>query len=538
MTATETQSVPIKEPSLTNFDVGEQSSRTVFASRANKEAAAAIRFIESLKVSHGRKAGSRLKLLQFQREFVKNALRRDVLYAILSIARGNGKTPLCSAIALFELIHGITKQNQREIILAAKVRDQSKVAFNYCVGFCESLPDEIRSKLIYRRGPTLEIEYKGNGGPHILRAIAASGANILGASPTLCLLDEVSAWPLDQGQQLESALLSGLGKRDGKAFLLSTSASWDGAPFSKWIDEPKEHQFTMEFRPPPNLEPDDPVSLIYANPACQHGIGNSLAWLQSEARRCISAGGSTLSRFRNLNRNERVAAEGMQLLLTPDQWKKCEVGELPAREGSLVVGVDLGICSSMSAASFYWPSTGRLEAFGVFPQQPSLAERGLLDSVGDSYLYMKNRGELFTIGDQVINLPQLMEMVGSFANPYPIAVIVSNESRKTEMQDACRAAGLNCPLLFRSGSYRENSEDVERLRRAVFERKVYSKESLLLARAFGDAVTLQDEEGNQKLAKARSQGRVDSVAATILAVAEGQRRLALPVKKARVGWAW
>src|SRR5258708_5814814 len=151
---------------------------------------------------------------------------------------------------------------------------------------------------------------------------------------------------------------------------------------------------------------------------------------------------------------------------------------------------------------------------------------------------MKNRGELFTIGDQVINVPQLMEMVGSFANPYPIAVIVSSESRKTEMQDACRAAGLNCPLLFRSAGYRENSEDVERFRRAVFERKVFSKESLLLTSAFGDAVTLQDEEGNQKVARARSQGRVDSVVATILSVAEGQRRLALPVRKARFAWAY
>jgi hypothetical protein len=48
----------------------------------------------------------------------------------------------------------------------------------------------------------------------------------------------------------------------------------------------------------------------------------------------------------------------------------------------------------MSAAAGYWPSGGELEALAVFPEIPSLAERGLRDGVGRLYQDMHARGEL------------------------------------------------------------------------------------------------------------------------------------------------
>jgi len=57
---------------------------------------------------------------------------------------------------------------------------------------------------------------------------------------------------------------------------------------------------------------------------------------------------------------------------------------------------------------------------------------------------------------------------------------------------------------------------------------------LLLRSAFADAITLVDPAGNHKLAKARSLGRIDAAAASVIAVAEGQRMAARPAAKARV----
>ena len=48
----------------------------------------------------------------------------------------------------------------------------------------------------------------------------------------------------------------------------------------------------------------------------------------------------------------------------------------------------------MSAIACYWPSSGRLEVLSSFPNEPSLAERGLRDGVGRLYIEGARRGEL------------------------------------------------------------------------------------------------------------------------------------------------
>ena len=63
-----------------------------------------------------------------------------------------------------------------------------------------------------------------------------------------------------------------------------------------------------------------------------------------------------------------------------------------------------------------------------------------------------------------------------------------------------------------------------------------SKPSLLLRSAFAETVTLRDPANSLKLAKARSKGRIDAAAATVLAVAEGARMLARPGTRTRIAW--
>lgn len=54
----------------------------------------AIRFLETLAIPEGPKAGDKVKLAPFQKQFVKGALADGVNVAVLSIGRGNAKTAL------------------------------------------------------------------------------------------------------------------------------------------------------------------------------------------------------------------------------------------------------------------------------------------------------------------------------------------------------------------------------------------------------------------------------------------------------------
>jgi phage terminase large subunit-like protein len=399
------------------------------------------------------------------------------------------------------------------------------------------MPGFSENEKTYRRAPRLEIEFEGDGGGHFIRAIAADGKSALGSAPTLVLMDERGHWALDRGDELEHALLSGLGKRGGRALIISTSAPDDAHPFSRWIDDPLVGTYVQEHRPPPSLPADDLPSILLANPGARYGIGSSEEWLVAQARRAIQRGGSALTSFRLYNRNERVSGETRDMLLTVDEWLACEGSEIPAREGPVVVGIDLGGSASMSAAAFYWPHTGRLEAVGTFPGAPSLADRGAADGVSGRYNEMAERGELSTLGDRTVPVAPWLSEVLRHVEGQHVAAIVADRYKQAELSEALQRAGITAPVVWRGQGFRDGGEDCERFRRAAFDGMVRSCPSLLLRSAFGDAVTLRDPANNLKLAKARSMGRIDAAAATVLAVAEGARQMARPMRSARMAWA-
>lgn len=497
----------------------------------------AIRFLESLQIPTGPKAGQPLKLAPFQRKFVKGALAKGTRIAVLSIGRGNAKTALSAGLALGALLGEWDRQPRREILIAARTRDQGRVAFDFVEAFARTLPDEVQADLTFRKAPRLEISFDGDGGGHLLRVISADGKTALGTAPTLVLMDERGHWELDRGDALEHALLSGLGKRDGRALIISTSASDDSHPFSKWLDEPQEGVYRQEHRPAPGLPADDTASLKEANPGAVHGIGPSLDWLQTQAQLAIKRGGSALTTFRLYNRNERVSAESRDMLLTVDEWMNCETADLPPRRGEVVIGIDLGGSASMTAACFYWPATGRLEALGTFPSKPSLLHRGQNDGVGSRYVEMERRGELSTLGDQTVPVaPWLVETLRHVEGE-TIASLVMDRFKQAELGEAIDKAGIRSPLIWRGQGFKDGGEDCERFRRAAYDGKIKAAPSLLLQSAFADAVCLRDPANNLKLAKARSKGRIDAASAAVLAVAEGARMMGRNVKGGRIAWA-
>lgn len=491
-----------------------------------------IEFIEKRKVPTGPLAGQKIQLAPFQKQFIRGALGPNVLAAVLSVARGNGKSTLTAGIGLAALLGIWFRGKRREILVAARTKDQARIVWDYAAGLSESLDKRTREKLFWRRSPVLEVEFTDDNGPHVLRCISADPKNCLGASPNLAILDERGHWPADKGDALESALLSGLGKRGGRALIISTSAPDDAHSLSQWLDNPPPGTYVQEHRPPPSLPADDLDSILMANPGAQHGVGSSVEWLQAQAARSISRGGAALTAFRLYNRNERVSDENRSVLLTVDQWLACEVSELPPREGACIVGIDLGGSASMTAAVMYWPESGRLETLGAFPKQPSLKDRGARDGVGSRYSEMFQRDELITLGGKVVPVSEFLREVLNGLDASPVC-FVADRFRQGEFEEALAAANLRVPIVWRGQGFRDGGEDVERFRQAAFDGLIACAPSLLLRSAMAESVCLVDPANNSKLAKGRSKGRIDAAAAAVLAVAEGIRRSVRPRVKTR-----
>jgi len=310
------------------------------------------RFCRSLKVPTGRLAGESVKLAPYQVQFIDGAFADGINVGVLSVGRGNGKSSISAMLCVGELVGAWSDAPEREVIIAARTQEQARIAWNYCVSFIGTLPEDVQESVTIRRQPRFEIQYDDGNGPHLIKAISADGKSALGSSPTLAVLDERGHWPISQGDELEAALLTGLSKRDGKALIISTSASNDMHPFSLWLDREAPGVYRQEHRPTPNLPVDDSDSLLIANPGSKYGIGPSMTRLQEDAALALARGGSALSRFRLLSRNERVAEDNRDALIDLGEWLNCETDTLPPRQGQVVIGIDAGGSASMSGAAY------------------------------------------------------------------------------------------------------------------------------------------------------------------------------------------
>ncbi|SKA28435.1 terminase large subunit domain-containing protein [Consotaella salsifontis] len=493
----------------------------------------AIRFIEGLEVPTGALSGKPLKLAPYQKQFLRGALAKGISIGVLSVARGGGKSALTAGVALGHLLGEIDPQPRRECLVAARTRDQGRIVWDYVTGLARTLPEDVQKRLTFRRAPRLEIEYESDDGPHLIRVLAADGKNALGTSPSLVICDERGNWDRDKGDALEHALSSGCGKRGGRMLLISTSAPDDSHPFSRWLDDDQPGVYRQEHKADDGCAPDDVEQIRKANPGAAYGVGASIEWLTAQARRAVDRGGSALTSWRLYNLNQRVAGEDRDVVLTTDQWLACEASELPPRAGPVVVGIDLGGSASMTAASYYWFESGRLEAIGWFPSHPSLLNRGQVDGVKDRYVQMRGRGELFTLGAQTVPVAEWLVEAMRHVEGEQIAALVMDRYKQAELGEAIDKAGIRAPIVWRGMGWKDGSEDIERFRRACFDRLVKTTPSLLLRSAFSEAVVLIDPASNAKLAKGRSLGRIDAAASTILAVAEGARRTARPVRTKR-----
>lgn len=232
---------------------------------------------------------------------------------------------LGAGLALAALLGKTDGQPRREIVVAAKTRDQGAICWKYVEGLAASLPLKVRKQLTFVRAPRLQIRYEGDGGGHALNVLASDARNALGLSPVFAILDERGFWDESKGDSLQDAITSACGKRAGRVLVISTSAATDNHTFSKLLDEPGEGVFVREYRAPDHLPPDSVEAILASNPGAARNIGGSVEWLQGAARRALARGGSALSNYRLFHLNQRVSHENRAVLISSLREGKANV---------------------------------------------------------------------------------------------------------------------------------------------------------------------------------------------------------------------
>ena len=158
----------------------------------NELATAVIEHIRTLTVTQGQGAGQPFEVFPWEYDFVHGALAPGVDVAALTIARGNGKTTFCAAIAHAALCGPLAVQRGETVVVASSF-EQARLTFDHVCSFIgyENLKDRSRYRLWdsaqLARLRCLEHETQ-------LRCLASDPRRMHGIAPSLLLADEPAQW--------------------------------------------------------------------------------------------------------------------------------------------------------------------------------------------------------------------------------------------------------------------------------------------------------------------------------------------------------
>ena len=482
-----------------------------------------IDYIETLEITQGTGEGGPFPVLPWQKRFLQGAFADDVDESALTVARGNGKTTLCAAIAA-ACLDGPLVQRRAEVVVCASSFDQGKLAFDHVLAFLDVHADRSKWR-VWDSSNVAQLKNRQNG--VTLKCIGSDPRRAHGLAPVLVLADEPAQWPGNTGWKMKAALTTALGKIEGGRFIaLGTRPEQETHWFSKMLAGGGGADYFQVHA----ARKDDPEfqrrTWRRANPSFDYfpALRKRLQRAASKAK----IDPDELAAFRSLNLNQGTSDVQTSTLVTVDDWKRAERPAIDDQGDRYILGVDLGSTNSFSAAAAYWPENGSLEAFAVVPETPDLPQRGLADGVGSLYVKMSQRDELLQIGTYTSSVSGLLnEALHRWGRP---SVIVGDRFKQGEMLEACKASDLPVTrIVFRGQGYKDGAEDVKIFQRALADGEVHPDPSLLLRAAMSEVRLVYDASANGKIAKMsqgqrRQRARDDAAVAAVLAVAEGIRR--------------
>ncbi len=485
-----------------------------------------VAFLEDLPITQGSLAGTKLKIRDWQREFLEAVYAEDengqrpVRTAVLSMARKNGKTQLVAGLGLCHLL-GPEAENRGEVYAAANDKQQSGKTFMEMVAILDEHPELDSRVNVVKFSKRIEV-LSGQGRGSIFQALSADASTKQGLSPSFTIYDELGTAPK---RDLYEALDTAMGARDNPLLcVISTQAANDHAVMSELIDYGKKINAGEEHDPSFHLTffgadmDDDPWSeetWLKANPAL--GDFRSLDDVQRQAAQAQRIPSKEQS-FRNLILNQRVDAHVR--FLAKAEWDAnggdVDFDRLAGRE--CWGGLDLSQSRDLTAFVLVFPDDqGGIDVLPrFFLPEAGIREKSDQDRV--PYEVWAKQGYLTLIPGPVIDPGAVADAIAEACEDYELRSIAYDRWRINDLKRELDRIGATPPLEPFGQGFRDMGPAVDKLERMVAEARLRHAGNPLLTFCAANAVVERDAAGNRKLDKARSSGRIDGLVALAMAI--------------------
>ena len=466
-----------------------------------------------------------IQLERFQRRFVSKATDPKIDRAILSIARGNGKTYLAAHLLTRAMTPGDPLHVPgSEYLLCAASIEQARLCYRFIRADLEPTGDyrfidsATRIGIVSKRDNTR------------LRVLSSNGKTSMGITGCpLLVADEPGSWEVNGGQLMADAIFTAMGKPGSPmrvVFIGTLAPSLSGW----WHDlvAGGSHGGTyVQSLTADTTKWDDWREIARCNPLTK--ISKEFRAKLREELAAAQADTRLKARFLSYRLNVPSGDES-QVLLTVDDWERVTTRPVAERVGKPIIGVDLGGGRAFSAAVAVWKS-GRVEAVAVCPGIPSIADQERRDRVpAGTYQALVDCGTLRVAHGLMVQPPaQLVDaIIERWGTP---ATIVCDRFREKDLRDASKGISIEA----RVTQWSEASFDIRALRRFAkdgpFSCELVSRG--LLAAGLSVATVQNDTAGNSRLIKSKNNtARDDAPAAWLLAAGAFDRALSKPKRGA------
>ena len=514
-----------------------------------RRAQAVITFIERLIVPSGAGEGSPIRLMDWQKDFVRDVYaphrngKRIVRRAVLSVARKQGKTLLTATIALAHLV-GPEAIRNGEIYSAANDREQASIIYKFARQIIER--DPVLVEAIDITSSTKTMRAKANGS--IYRAVSSEAGTKHGYSPTVCIYDELAQ---SSSRELFDAFDTAFGAREEPLLIVISTQSNDPQHIlSTLIDDGLSeldpsiicHLYAAD----EGCDLDDEAQWLKANPAL--GVFRDREDLAASIRKAMRMPADE-PRTRNLLLNQRVSPAAT--LIGREEWTACAEREgrsAEFRPGEAVyLGLDLASVIDLCALAMVSEAEPvRVASFAWKPRE-LLAEHSYNDFGAGNLRYVEwaNAGELLTSPGRAIDPAVVATTIAELCGRYQVRGMAYDPAYMDTLlrefdrigfrayRDAepnrlgtgqparssaarPRADGLRI-IPWRQG-FISMAPAVNALEAAVVERKLIHPNNLPLNWCIGNAMAVTDAAGNRKLDKSAARFRIDAAQALCMAM--------------------
>ena len=462
-------------------------------------------------------AGQPMALPIFALDWLAEALAPDAKKSLLSVARKNAKSAIIATYLLCRLAGPLAYPGYR-----AGVCSVSKPKAGELKRQMQEIAEASGLEgLRFMRSPAPGRVEAPGGTVEILAADESSG-HASGFDDAI--VDELGLLE-ERHRALVNGMVSATSAKNGRFLSISIQGA---APFTRELIEQRNAPGIVvhHYAAPDGCDLDDLDAWRAANPGL--GTIKSMDYMRQQAADALAIPANQ-SFFRAHDLNQPVAPD-QQTIIPLSDWLACE-GQAE-RRGPVVIGLDLGGTRSMCALVAYWLETGRLEAWGAFGDNPTLAARGKADGVGGDYEALHKRGELWTYPGRVTPVDLFLADCMTRLHGQRVVAAGADRYRQGEALDALEA-GLAAareqgtpakpwPMSWRgtgAGKHAQGTADVRAFQRRAAMRQIsWLPGHALMAQAIGETKLRLDPAGNPALDKARgNKSRIDAVQAAVIA---------------------